>query len=197
MRDSFHFGQTLANDFGRPFNTGFNNATGFSALVSGGRFFAYVRDEYQHAPAYAGLTPAQQSFLVLQNGIVSQGSEASGVVNHVELLDAYLGVRFSVFDVTFGKQSLWWGPGTMGGMLYSDNVDPVPMLKINQVQPVVLPSLLKYLGPVRVEVLFGRLESYHDPRAPYIHGEKITVKPSPIWRLGSVALQLRSVKVFP
>lgn len=50
LRDSFHFGQTLANDFGRPFNTGFNNATGFSALVSGGRFFAYVRDEYQHAP---------------------------------------------------------------------------------------------------------------------------------------------------
>jgi len=25
LRDGFHFGQTLANDFGRPFNTGFNN----------------------------------------------------------------------------------------------------------------------------------------------------------------------------
>jgi hypothetical protein len=30
LRGSFHFGQTLANDFGRPFNTGFNNVTGFS-----------------------------------------------------------------------------------------------------------------------------------------------------------------------
>lgn len=30
LRPSYHFGQTIANDFGRPFNTGFNNVTGFS-----------------------------------------------------------------------------------------------------------------------------------------------------------------------
>jgi hypothetical protein len=184
LRDSFNFGQTIANDFGRPFNTGFNNVTGFSALVSGGRFFAYVREEYQHAPAYAGLTPAQESLLVLQKGIVSEVSQASGTLNQVELLDTYLGARFSVFDVSFGKQSLWWGPGTMGGMLYSDNADPVPMLKINQVEPIVLPSLLKYLGPVRIEAFFGRLENYHHPRAPFIHGEKIMVKPSPNLEVG-------------
>jgi len=184
LRDSFNFGQTIANDFGRPFNTGFNNATGFSALLSGGRFFAYVRDEYQHSPAYAGLTPAQQSFLKLQSGVLSPYWLATGTLDQFDLLDTYVGVRLSVFDVTFGKQSLWWGPGTMGGMLYSDNIDPLPMLKINQVEPVVLPSLLRYLGPVRVEAFFGRLENYHYPRAPYVHGEKIMVKPSPNLEVG-------------
>ena len=29
LRDSFHLGQTIANDYGRPYQTGFNNITGF------------------------------------------------------------------------------------------------------------------------------------------------------------------------
>jgi hypothetical protein len=184
LRDSFNFGQTIANDFGRPFNTGFNDVTGFSAQASGGRFFAYVRDEYQHSPAYDGLTPAQQSFLMLQNGVVSSYSQATGTLDQFGLLDTYVGMRLSVFDVTVGKQSLWWGSGTMGGMLYSDNIDPVPMVKVNQVEAVVLPWLLKYLGPVRVQAFFGRLEGYEYPRGPYIHGEKIMVKPSPNLEVG-------------
>ena len=184
LRDAFHFGQTVTNDFGRPFNTGFNSVAGFSTEASGGRFFAYLRGEYQHSPAYAGLTATQQAFLKLQNGVVSPYSQAMGTINDFELLDTYVGVRLSVFDVSFGKQSLWWGPGTMGGMLYSDNVDPVPMLQVNQVKPIILPWLLKYLGLVRVEAFFGRLENYHYPRAPYIHGEKTTVKPSPNLEVG-------------
>ena len=179
LRDAFFFGQTVANDFGRPFNTGFNNVTGIAARASSGRFFAYVRGEYQHSPTYAGLTPTQNAYIQLTDGApTAPNSRATGTIDQFELLDTYVGMRLSVFEVTAGKQSDWWGPGTMGGMLYSNNIDPVPMVNVNQVQPVVLPWLLKYLGPVRIEGLFGRLEGYHYPRAPYIHGEKIMVKPS-------------------
>ena len=185
LRDSFYFGQTISNDFGRPFNTGFNNASGFSAQAARGRFFAYVRGEYQHSPAYAGLNQTQQAYIERQAGIpTSPNSQATGTINQFDLLDTYVGVRVGIFDVAFGKQSLWWGPGTMGGMLYSDNIDPVLMLKVNQVQPIILPSLLKYLGPVRVQAFFGRLADYHYPRAPYIHGEKIMLKPSPNLEVG-------------
>ena len=178
LRDGFHFGQTISDDYGRPFNTGFNNVTGFSAQASRGRFFAYVRGEYQHSPAYAGLAPDVQAYLKLSDGVLSSYSQPRGTVDQYDLLDTYVGARISLFDITFGKQSLWWGPGTMGGMLYSDNSDPLPMLKVNQVRALVLPWVLRYLGPVRVEAFFGRLEGYDYPRAPYIHGEKIMVKPS-------------------
>jgi len=185
LRDGFHFGQTIANDFGRPFNKGFDNATGFSAEASGGRFFAYVRGEYQHSPAYAGLALAQQSFIELEDGTPSAPySRVNGTVDQFDLLDTYVGMRWWVFDVTLGKQSLWWGPGTMGGMLYSDNIDPVPMLRVDQVEPIVLPSFLKFMGPVRVEAFLGRLEDYHYPRGPYIHGEKAMLKPTPNLEIG-------------
>jgi hypothetical protein len=179
LRDGYHFGQTLANDFGRPFNTGFNNVSGFSAQAVHGRFFAYVRGEYQHSPAYAGLTPAQQSSLAQMDGTPSAPySQAAGAVNQFDLLGTYVGVRLGNFDLNFGKQSLWWGPGTMGGMLMSDNSDPVPMLKVNQVEPIVLPGFLEYLGPVRVQAFLGRLAGDHFPPRPYIHGEKILLKPT-------------------
>jgi hypothetical protein len=185
LRDGFHFGQTLANDFGRPFNTGFNNVTGFSAQASAGRFFAFIRGEYQHCPAYAGLTSAQQSYIEQLDGTpTAPYSQATGPVDQFELLDTYVGMRLGTFDVTFGKQSLWWGPGTMGGMLFNNNIDPLLMLKVNQVEPIVLPGFLDRLGPVRVQAFIGRLANYHDPTAPYIHGEKILLKPTPNLEIG-------------
>jgi len=32
LRDSYHFGQSIANDFGRPYENGANSVTGFSAF---------------------------------------------------------------------------------------------------------------------------------------------------------------------
>jgi hypothetical protein len=189
LRDSFHFGQTLANDFGRPFNTGFNNATGVSAQAVWGRFFASIRGEYQHSPAYAGLTPAQQSFIEQLDGGTPSApySQATGTVNQFDLLDTYVGLRLWVFDVTFGKQSLWWGPGTMGPMLASDNIDPIPVFRIDQVEPIVLPGFLEHLGPVRIHAFFGKLYGHYSPPGPpgpYFHGEKIMLKPTPNLEIG-------------
>jgi hypothetical protein len=188
LRDSYHFGQTLANDFGRPFNTGFNNATGFSAQAVGGRFFAYIRGEYQHSPAYAGLTAAQQSFIERLDGTPSVPySQATGMFNQFDLLDTYVGLRLWVFDMAFGKQSLWWGPGTMGAMLATDNIDPIPMFRVDQVEPIVLPGFLEHLGPVRIQGFFGKLYGQYSPPGPpgpYFHGEKALLKPTPNLEIG-------------
>ena len=54
LRDSFHLGQTVVDDYGRPYGPGFNNYTGFSARAEAGRFSLYFRGEYQHSPGYTG-----------------------------------------------------------------------------------------------------------------------------------------------
>ncbi len=185
LRDGYHFGQTITDDFGRPFNTGFNNVSGFSARAVRGRFFAYVRGEYQFSPAYAGLTPSQQAYLAQADDTPTAiNSQATAATDHFDLLDTYAGMRISIYDITFGKQTLWWGPGTLGPMLASDNVDPILMLRINQVQPIVLPGFLSFMGPVRVEGYFGRLSGNEYPRGPYVHGEKALLKPTPNLEVG-------------
>ena len=54
LRDSFHLGQTIVNDYGRPYEGGFSNYTGFSSRAEVGRFSLYFRGETQHAPSAAG-----------------------------------------------------------------------------------------------------------------------------------------------
>src|SRR5271157_5612705 len=45
INDSYHFGQTLINDEGRPYQQGVNNITGFTARADDGRFAFYVSGE--------------------------------------------------------------------------------------------------------------------------------------------------------
>ena len=51
LTDGFHFGATIINDYGRPYQEGFNSADGFSAWTTEGHLVAYVRAEYQHSPS--------------------------------------------------------------------------------------------------------------------------------------------------
>src|SRR6266576_754050 len=55
LTDGNHFGQTVINDFGRPYQEGFNSVDGISAWTASGRLVGYVRAEYQHSPS----APAQ------------------------------------------------------------------------------------------------------------------------------------------
>src|SRR5216684_7181419 len=46
LTDGYHFGQTIFNDYGRPYQEGFNSVDGFSGWTSFGRWVGYVRVEY-------------------------------------------------------------------------------------------------------------------------------------------------------
>ena len=60
LRDSYHFGQTVWNDFGRPYDHGGNFLAGVSGSAVAGPFFFYARGEYEHAPGRPALTPASR-----------------------------------------------------------------------------------------------------------------------------------------
>ena len=78
-------------------------------------------------------------------------------VSRFRLLDAYAAVAFKNNQISFGKQSLWWGPNFGGPMLYSDNAEPITMLRYDRVSPFKLPSFLGVLGPMRVQFFIGQL----------------------------------------
>jgi membrane-associated phospholipid phosphatase len=61
LTDGYHFGQTLYNDYGRPFQQGFNSVTGFSGWATSGRWVVYARGEYQHAPSSATCTQSGEA----------------------------------------------------------------------------------------------------------------------------------------
>ena len=91
LTDGNHFGQTIINDFGRPYQEGFNSVDGFSARASVGRLVGYVRGEYEHAPSASALSANALQFIGSTDGIptVSPGTPIQAV-NRFRLLDAYV-----------------------------------------------------------------------------------------------------------
>jgi hypothetical protein len=185
LRDSFHFGQTIANDYGRPFESGTQAIAGASAYAVRGRYFLYARGEYQHSSAFAGLPASVTSRLATIDGIaVPPNTSAHGTISEARLLDTYVGVKMAKWQATFGKQSLWWGTGNSGPLLFSNNVEPPYMFRLTNVDPIRLPSFLRWLGETRVDAFVGKLSGHVSPAHPYIHGEKISLKPTKDLELG-------------
>jgi len=190
----YNFGQTLINDFGRPFEEGFNNVTGFSGWASEGTFTAYVRGEFQYAPSAPALPQAVRQFISLSQQLPVPPPLPVSEVSRVHLLDAYVGMTFDNWQVTFGRQSLWWGQGNGGSMILGNNAEPINMFRIDRVSPFKLPSILGWMGPMRVEFFLdqlrgqtfvsgensGLLGSWTAPFAPQpmIHGERLNFKPT-------------------
>jgi hypothetical protein len=196
LTDGNHFGQTLINDFGRPYQEGFNTVDGISAWTSSGRWVGYVRAEYQHSPSAPAQPASARQFIASVDNIpgVPPASPFS-TVNRVRLLDAYVGLTFENWQVSFGQQSLWWSPTEGGPLMFSDNAEPVNMFRISRVSPFKLPGILGWLGPFRVEWFLGQFAGHEFvdqsdtgivgqfgrslARQPFLQGQKISLKPTP------------------
>jgi len=194
LTDGYHFAETLVNDDGRPFAEGANIYTGASFRAAAGPFAAYANAEIQRVPSAP--TPNLQAQGEIAAADFSPAAAAGPSSNFLRgrLLDAYVSFTFSNNQFTFGRQSLWWGPATSGATLFSNNAEPITMLRYDRVRPFELPGFLRLLGPIRVQLLVGRLSgaqyiqasptAFGTPGAalsdqPFIHGEKLSFKPTP------------------
>jgi hypothetical protein len=205
MRDGYHFGQTIINDYGRPYWNGFNNITGVSAEAELGPLAFNFQGEYQHAPAMPSesasvlaATAAADGTPPLPNGVAE--------VNQFQLLNSTVSLNVNNLQFTFGEQSQWLGPGESGSLLMSNNAAPFPMLKMDSVLPYDVPGFSRIFGSVRTEFYIGQLSGQHwelctvpscksfpgypnvvGPNIvpqPFIQGGKISFKPLPDLEIG-------------
>jgi len=178
VNDSYHFGQSLINDYGRPYWQGVSNITGFSASANDGRFAFYLNGEYQHAPAIPAYPLSVRQVIANADMNPLQAPTPISTANQFRLLDTYASVKYGGLDFSVGKQSIWWGPGESGAFLMSNNAAPFWMLQINRTEPTNVPGLSKFLGPFEVSNFFGALAGHQFPVGPYFFGQKISFKPT-------------------
>jgi hypothetical protein len=219
LTDGYNFAQTQFDDFGRPYSEGWNTINGFSAYATKGPWVAYVRAEEQSAPGIPALPLAARQAIqgqadANQDGphLPLQPGTPQPSVAQFELLDAYVGLMLSNFEVTFGKQSIWWGAEDGGSLDLSNNAPPITMFRINRTTPLKLPSFLGWLGPVRSEFFLGRLEGFEFiysplglegqwgqalPRQPFIQGENVSFKPTRNFEFGFYRTTIFGGEGFP
>jgi hypothetical protein len=184
LNDSYHFGQTLADDFGRPYGHGLQQITGFETRAERGRFSLFVRGEYQRSPSVPGYNAAIAGIIATQDNNPIQTYSNQPVGDVFRLLDTYASVEFLGQQFSFGKQSYWWGPGSASAMMLSDDAEPFYCFRINRTLPLYIPLVSRLLGPFRYDNFFGKLSGHMYPRQPYFYGQKINFSPTKNLELG-------------
>ena len=205
LRDGYDFGQTIINDYGRPYWTGVNNVTGITADAEVGPVAFSFQGEYQHAPAMPSDPPQVLAAIAAAN-LTPPLPNGTPTVNQFQLLNSAVLLNINNVQFSFGEESQWLGPGESGSLLMSNNAAPFPAFKIDDVAPHNIPGLSKILGPVRTEFFIGQLSGQHwefctvptcqsfpgypgvvgpnvSPQ-PFIHGEKISFQPTPNLEFG-------------
>jgi hypothetical protein len=196
LRDSFHLGSSVINDYGRPYSSGFNNYSGASGYAAAGRFLLYVRGEFQGAPTATGYStalgqtlsdidlpppylPNYYTYPVPPNGqsTIPLGPIAAAVDGRV--MEAYVSAHYLNHEISFGKQDDWLGPGMGGAMAYSNNAENIYSFRINRIEPLHIPLLSRLTGPFRYDFLVGSLKGHIYPNDPWVHVEKVSFKPTP------------------
>jgi hypothetical protein len=178
INDSFHFGQTLINDYGRPYQAGFNALDGFTAWAEGYHFSLDVRGEYQHAPGRGAYPESVQQLISVVDSTPLLPAEPVAQTNVFRLINANFSTSVANHVISVGKADDWWGPTQSGSMALSNNAEPIYALRINRVVPLRIPFVSDVLGPFRYEFLLGSLKGHSYPNAPWVHAQKFSFKPT-------------------
>ncbi len=124
-----------------------------------------------------------QHFLLSVRPLVEfqQGGDSASL----HLLHGKAALALGPFEVSVGRQSLWWGQGRHGSLVLTNNAKPLDMLRITNPSPLLLPSVLKYLGPFRFDAFWSQLEKERMVSEPYFAGLRFQFKPLPWFEVGA------------
>jgi hypothetical protein len=140
LTDNEHFGQTLVNDYGRPFQEGFNSVVGASAWTAAGPFVMYVNGEFQSAPSAPAPSAAALNFISSADNLPPNAPLTPlASIDRFRLLDAYVAMTFANWQISFGRR----GRGDAPHQQRRTSQQDVPH------QPRQSASLARRIGPSR------------------------------------------------
>jgi len=191
LRDSFHLGASVINDYGRPYGNGFNSYTGASGYATAGRFTLYVRGEFRGSPSQDGYS-AELAQALASNDLTYYTDPVTGQpvyapqetipqgpipkTTNARFLEAYVSAHLLNHEISIGKQDEWMGPALGGGFAFSNNAENFYAFHVNRVEPLRIPGLSYITGPFRYEFLVGGLHGHTyipNPRYPSPSGQPV------------------------
>jgi len=146
------------NSQGLKFQEGLNAGTTFdSRLQLGDVFTLYVQPEFQANKEFAA----------------------------AKLLTGYAKLTFHNIELFAGRESLWWGPGLHGSLIFSDNAAPLDHVKIGSAEPFLLPWIGEWVGPTKLLFFLAQLEERRDHPRAKLAGMRATIAPFSFLELGA------------
>jgi hypothetical protein len=97
---------------------------------------------------------------------------------------AYAKFAYRSFEIEAGRDSLIWGQGEFGGLVFSNNARPLDLIKVGSGSPFFLPWVFKYLGPNSFQIFFADMGPEQALPHAILSGYKWTIKPVHFFEMG-------------
>ncbi len=99
--------------------------------------------------------------------------------------ESYISTSLKKWRFTAGLQSRWWGPSWDGSLILSNNARPIPSLSFENIKSNPFKSkYLRWLGPTKLHLFIGQLESKRAVPNTKLIGARFTFKPSRSLEIG-------------
>jgi hypothetical protein len=106
-------------------------------------------------------------------------SDSPSQANRAQLLTGAMVVSLGNTAISFGQEEMSWGVSHYNQLSQSNNAQPFPALRIQNIHPGHLPGILRYLGLYRYQAFLGQLNAGRTFSRPFISGQVITFRTLP------------------
>ncbi len=106
-------------------------------------------------------------------------TDSPSQASRAQLLTGAVVVSLGNTAISFGQEEMSWGVSHYNQLSQSNNAQPFPALRIQNIHPGHLPGVLRYLGLYRYQAFLGQLNAGRTYSKPWISGQVITFRTLP------------------
>ena len=81
-------------------------------------------------------------------------------------------------SLQIGKIATWYGPGRLGALIFTNNAQSYPGIRLHNPVPIAVPGLFSFLGNAQYDLFLARLESDRPIPNPLLFGMRLAARPS-------------------
>lgn len=84
-----------------------------------------------------------------------------------------------------GKITAWYGPGRRGALIFTNNAEPYPGVRIRNPVPIPMPGFLSFLGHFQYDLFFARMNEDRPVPETTLSGFRVALRPSRYLEIGA------------
>ena len=84
----------------------------------------------------------------------------------------------------FGKIATWYGPGRLGALIFTNNAQSYPGIRLHNPVPIAVPGFFSFLGNAQYDLFLARLESDRPIANPLLFGMRLAARPGRYLEVG-------------
>jgi len=111
-------------------------------------------------------------------------TDSPSQASRAQLMTGAMVVSLGNTAISFGKEETSWGVSHYNQLSQSNNAQPFPALRIQNIHPGHLPWVFRYLGLYRYQAFLGQLNSGRTFSRPWLSGHMITFRTLPFFEWG-------------